>query len=351
MIQNINKVKLITIVLFSILNLSCKSNSDEKSESINNDSEVVLDAKLSEVSSEPESNNSEQENYFFYNAYFQSGGETDLAEISEEEVIEKFKKIKISLSTNTISIDGIKSSYTIDEKDSKKFFDKKYIYDYNVDVYKNFFNIDISNKVNFLNLDIENNYLSPFQDYFLEGGDAIFNNGCLFLNYKRFIVCFKKQDKNKVWDKKYCELPFDYERLDRSCQRDSKSRYPELCSNEYPIFYFKNDPKLKSIIQDKIKNKNLLHYYNIKTTFKDINLMVVVCEHEEESYGDQYIVALKDNSVSILSDEENEFFHSMNFIINKDLTVAFYENNGIHPKGKIVNVYKISNDGSFNKVK
>ncbi|WP_309609339.1 hypothetical protein [Flavobacterium sp.] len=351
MIPHIKKIKLLAIVLFSLSSLSCKDKLEKEIESKNSNSEN-LDSKFSNVTDEIVSNDNEAANYHFYYTYFQSGGDTDLPEVSEEEIIEKFKKMQVIISKNSISLDGVKSLYTIEKGDSKKFFGRKYVYNYNVDVYKNFFNVDLSNEVTYLNLDVENNDLLPFQDYFLEAGDAIFENDCLFLNYKRYIICFKKNSENKVWDKKYCELPFDYERVDRSCQRDLRSRYSELCNNEYPITYFKNDDKLKIIIQDKLKNKNPLQYYNLKTSLKDIQTIILVCEHEEESYGDQFIVTLNGNKIiSVLTDETNDFFHSMNFVIDNDLKITFYENNGIHPKNKIVNVYKINSDGSFLKVK
>lgn len=353
MIRHINKIKLVTFIFFSLINISCKNNLGEngKTEKINFPTENV-NLKMSEIPIIKDETNSDKDNYVFYNAYFQSGGETDLPEISEEEVIRKFKIMKILLSKNTIFLNSSESSFTIDNKDSKKFFGKKYIYDYNVNLYKNIFSIDLSKIVSYLNLDVENNDVSPFKDYFLEAGDAIYMNNCIFLNYKRYVICFKKDDKNKIWDKKYCELPFDYERLYRSCQRDSREGYSQLCNNEYPIFYFKNDNSLKSLINEKIKNKKLLFYYNLKTNLNNIRTIVAVCEHEEESFGDQYIINLKNNNtVSILNDEKNDFFHSMNFVIDKNLDIIFYENNGIHPKEKIVNTYKINSEGDFIKIK
>ncbi|MDR7211468.1 hypothetical protein [Flavobacterium piscis] len=66
--------------------------------------------------------------------------------------------------------------------------------------------------------------------------------------------------------------------------------------------------------------------------------------------GDQFIVSLKDNTIiDILSNDEDDFFHSRNFVVNKDLTITVYEINGLHPKEKINLTYKINNDGTFVK--
>ncbi|MDR7211467.1 REP element-mobilizing transposase RayT [Flavobacterium piscis] len=137
-----------------------------------------------------------------------------------------------------------------------EFSELKKRYNYNVDLYKNFFNTDIKDNVNYISLDVNNNDLPPFKDYFLEAGDAIYENNCLFLNYKRYVVCFKKEDKYKVSDKKSSELPFDFERVYRLCQKDNRSLCKELCNNEYHVFELKNESELKENLKLKLNNKN-----------------------------------------------------------------------------------------------
>ena len=351
MIQHIKKIKLLLIILLSITFINCKDNEIEKVE-VSNETAAIKSVDSNLLRNKNTIQEVKGEGYAFYTAYFQSGGETDLPEINEDEVVQKFKKIKVVLSTEMISIDGSKSSYKIEQMDTKKFFGKKYLYDYNIDVYKNIFDIKtIEKNIHFISLDPENSDVSPFKDYFLETGIAVFENDFIFLSYKRYFICFKRVNKEKTFDKKYSELPFDYGRLDRTCQFDNRELYSEVCNNEYPVFNFNKNLKLKTILQEKIKDKTLLKYYNIKITL-NFEILVVVCEHEEESYGDQYIVSIKDNKViSILDNEKNQFFHSMNFVINKDLTVTFYQNNGIHPKEKINSIYKIKEDGNFLKLK
>ncbi|MFK7033296.1 hypothetical protein [Flavobacterium oreochromis] len=347
MIQHINKIRLIVIIIFSFFLVSCKNNEEikkeEKNESVNSihNNETVENKNIIPKG----------DKYVLDFVYFQSGGETDLAEVNEEEVVQKFKKLNVFMSKDTITIDNVKSFYKIDNMDSKIFFGRKYNYDYNINIYKNVFYVDLTKTCNFVNLDVNNNDLSPFRDYFLEGGDAIYEKKCLYLNYKRYIICFKKQNLTKKSNEKYSELPFDFEKLDRLCQRDSRSKYEELCNEEYPVFSFENNETLKKIFQKKIKNKNLLNYYKIKLS-NNLVIYIIICEHEEESYGDQFIASIKDDKiVNLLDDTQDDYFHSKNFMINKDLTINIYENNGIHPKEKIVSVYKINPDGNFSKIK
>ena len=352
MIQHISKIKIFVIAIFSIFFINCKDN-DNKKEKTENITIKTNDSNKPKSENLISKSTFQGENFAFYMTYFQSGGETDLPEISEEAVVEKFKKLKIVISGDTISIDGSKSFYEIDKMDSKKFFGRKYVYDYNIDVYKNIFGINnIDKNINFINLDTENSDVSPFKDYFLETGVAVYENELIFLNYKRYFVCFKKVEEIKSNNLKYSELPFDFERLDRLCKRDSRNKYQQLCDNEYPIFDFNDNPKLKNTIQEKIKDKNLLNYYNIRSPFKNISIIIVICEHEEESYGDQYIISVKDGSlVNLLEDNKDDFFHSKNFIINKDLTINIYENNGLRPKEKITSIFKLNQDGSFSNIK
>jgi hypothetical protein len=346
MIQNIKKIKffIISLIVFFISS-SCKEEGNEANAQL-----VVEDGSVLEVVSDGVLDSNYQ-GYEFYTTYFQSGGETDLPEVSEEEIVEKFRKVKLLMSKDTIAINDVKSYYNIEQLDSKKFFGKEYLYKYNISLYKNFFNVDLKNKVTFLSLDINNNDISPFVDYFLEAGDAVYENDCLFLNYKRYVICFRKVDKTKVYDKKLSQLPFDFERVYRLCQRDNRSMYENLCNNEYPINTFKSNSDLFEKIKIKLGKKIPLYYYDLNINSEKNKVIVVVTEAEEESYGDQFVLSLKGNEIiQVLSNDSDDFFHSRNFNVNKDLTINFFENNGLHPKDKIVYNYKINPDGTFKKI-
>jgi len=334
------------IYLIPLFFISCKK--EKRNIEILNSDINIITTKLEENNS-----NTKVEKYVFNNAYFQGQDEYDFSEISEKEAIEKFKDLKISLtSNNIISIDDNKSSFKIEKRSSKDFFKDEKSYKYYLKIFKNFFNFNVENKINYLQLDSNSSDSQSLDKYLFKEKRVIINENYLFLIYEKHIICFEKDNINKIWDSKYCELPFDYEVLDRLCQRDIRDKYSKLCDKKYPIFYFKNNSDIKSIIQKRIPHKNLLYYYNIKSNFKDFDIIVVVCEHQEESYGDQFIITLKDNKIiSLISDSKNDFFHSMNFFIDKDLKVTFYENNGRSPKEKIINTYQIINDGSFKEIK
>lgn len=363
MIQHTKKMKKIIYVLFLLLNLSCKSNT-EKSEK-NNSLTDVIDTTSTKKEKNKESILVNGEKYIFYRAYYHQADENDIPEIYEDKVVEKFKDMKVKLSKDIISIDGTESHYTIEKMDSRKFFMRKYLYNYYVDAFKNGFEIDINKNVDYLQLDLSNNTESPFKDYFLDAGTTVFTNNCLFLNFKRYIICFKKEDRTKVWDTKNCELPFDFGRLNKVfgwCTDDKNqvtrcsTLYPELVKNEYPIFYFRNNKELEKMVVKETKIASPNHYFNIKTNLKDIHT-IVVCypsEESEESQGPEtYLMNIKNNKViSYIKDEKNDdFINFKDFVIDENLNITFYEINGLRPKEKIFRVYKMNTDGTFVKIR
>ncbi|CAM3791646.1 hypothetical protein FLGE108171_15165 [Flavobacterium gelidilacus] len=350
MTLNINNRNLISLYFFlitSLLFLSCKGNN--RKEQVNNEENIYKDSKV-----KLEEQNKQNDEWQLYRCYYFSNDEYDNPTITEEEVLNIFRKIKIFTSKDSLWLNNDISSYEIKTKnEASKYFRKDYEYEQAIKSFKYGFDIDIKNKpLSYIWLDPEKYMESPFSDYFNEGGSAIISNDFLFLkNYEGYMICYKKVDKNKIWDKKYCELPFYTGRAHSLCQTDSRKRYKDLCTNEYPLFYFDNDKELQENLKAKIPYKNLLYYYNLKTNIKDISTIVVITEHEEESYGDLFLVNLKGNEVvSVMENEEIDFFHAYNFEVKSDLTINVYDDNGMRPKEKISFVFKINDNGSFKRI-
>lgn len=379
--KNRNKIALkllFTVLLFA--NMSCKPNT-EKTEPEH--SIFTLNKEKSNTGKiEPKDSiftlNKEEatiingDKYIFYRVYYHES-ETNHPEIREDVVIDKFKNMPLVIGKDSIMLDHDTMNYTVKEMNARKFFMRQYLYEFYTDVYKNVFDIDVAKNVRYLQVNSgdllrialsNNSNSSPFINYFINAGSAVFINDCLFLEYKRYFVCFKKEDKTKVWDKKYCELPFDYPRLDRLC--DWIERYPEICKNEYPRFYFKDNKELETLIfnnmdidilTDDNNIKILTYYYNIKTNLKDINTVVVVFNHPRHNDGDigeeTYIMNIKDNKIIsyIKNEKEEDDIQFGYFVITKDLKVIFYDGIGYRPKEKIFRTYKINEEGMFVKVK
>lgn len=342
MIPHIEKLKIYISALLIVFIYSCGES--QKTEG----NQFATDKLDTRVSNHDIGIDTKYLQYKFYTSHFQSGGESDLPEVSEEEIADKFREVILLVSKDTVSLNGVKSFYSLDEMDSKKFFGREYVYNYNVDLFKNFFDIDLKSRVSYMDLDVNNNDLSPFKEYFLEAGDAIYMKDQIFLNYKRYIISFIAEDKRKKKEAKLCELPFNFERVYRLCQKDNRSLYNELCDNEYPLTHFKDNSEFLEKIKMKLKNKTPLFYYSLNIDTDITQLIVVVTETEEESYGDQFIFSLKDNEVlELLSNNKDDFFHSRNFKVNKDHTIEFYKNDGLHPKETTIYVYKMNKDGKF----
>jgi hypothetical protein len=133
-----------------------------------------------------------------------------------------------------------------------------------------------------------------------------------------------------------------------------RNRYATLCANEYPIFYFKDNKQLEEIVVNETKQPNPSYYFNVKNNLDNINTIVAVypAEVSDESYGDEkYIMNIKDNNViSSIKDEANLINYKY-FIIKKDLSIVFYDTNGLHPKEKIFKIFQMNIDGTFTLIK
>jgi len=349
MTQNTNIYLSVLLVISSIF-LSCGEASD------GNGSHKVAysnatNSKLPENITK--NDNKKGAEWSFYSAYYQRANENDKPEIYEEEVVNKFKEVQVFLTKDSIWIDDNVSGYTIETMDSKQYYVRDYVYENYVDAFKNGYSIDIKNNLSCLRINYERYLQAPFFDYFKEGGSTVFIDSCLFLNYKGYLVCYKKK-ANTPLDKRQCDLPFDLEKADRLCQRDSRFGYPDLCANEYPVFYFKDNKQLEALVVNETKLANPDYYFNIKNNLDNINTIVVVypAEASDESYGDErYIINIKDNKVVSCIKDEDALLNYKYFVINKDLSIVFYENNGLRPKEKILKRYQMNTDGSFSLIK
>jgi hypothetical protein len=349
MIKKNNLYSSFLLVILSIL-FSCKEKSDVNSSHKPFDT-INVNSKELKISNKRSAKKNE---WNFYSAYYQRANENDKPEIYEEEVINKFKDITVVLTVDSIWIENNVASYKTETMDSKQYYVRSYEYENYVEAFKNGYGIDIKNKVSCLRINYDKYIQAPFFDYFKEGGSTVFMDSCLFLNYKGYLVCYKKNNPNKIYDKKYCDLPFDLEKENRLCQIDLRNRYATLCANEYPIFYFKDNKQLEEIVVNETKQPNPSYYFNVKNNLDNINTIVAVypAEVSDESYGDEkYIMNIKDNNViSSIKDEANLINYKY-FIIKKDLSIVFYDTNGLHPKEKIFKIFQMNIDGTFTLIK
>jgi hypothetical protein len=340
MIQHTKKMKNLIYVLLLFLNLSCKSNT-EKSEK-NNSVSKVIDTDTVEKDESPKSVLINGESYKFYRSYYLQADANDIPEISQDKVVEKFRDMKVELSKDIISIDGIESNYTIEKMDSRNFFMTKYQYNYYVKAFKNGFDIDIINNVNYLQLDLSNNSKSPFKDYFLDAGTTIFINDCLFLNFKRYIICFKKEDKKKVSDKKSCGLPFDFEKV-KICSQNCNQIYPQYTSMELPNIA-KITVELTQYEPDIIY---LLNNGNLK-------FQTFIVQYSGDAIS-QTLINIKDGklissqNIGYEMDGEDESYQS--FIIDTKLNIDIIDINYKTKLRKVLNSFKINSDGKIIKIK
>jgi len=334
-------MKKLIFILLLIINSACKTN-NEKIEESNLISEIT-DTISKDIIQKNILDNGE--NFVFYKAYYFHANEDDIPEISEDEVVSKFKNINVKLSKDTISIDNVNSYYTIEKKDSKKFFIPKYLYSYYSKAYKDGFNIDVKDNVVYINLDIENNDKIPFVDYFMEAGDAVFMNNCLFLNFGKYIICFKKEENVKNLNREYCDLPFDFEEKNK-LENSDKKKYLEF----YPQIMGDKLFQIKKIISENTED-NPDEIYQINNGNIGFDSFIYCTYGDSDS---QSLINIKNNK--IIANEalgyampENKTYQS--FIINKDLTINIYDIDYNSRLKKILEKYQIRQDGSIVKIK
>ncbi|WP_426484812.1 hypothetical protein [Flavobacterium sp. 2] len=344
MILNTKSLKVLIYILILFVNISCKTNDEKIDKNITISEDVNKVADNNNLKSEDTS--FKGESYVFYKAYYFQANANDIPEFSENQIISKFKKINIKLSKDTISIDNVKSYYSIEKKNSRKFFTKEYLYAYYVDAFKNGFNIDVKDTVSYINLDIENNDKSPFVDYFLEAGDAVFMNSCLFLNFGRYIICFKS-DQNKVeLDNNYCGLPFDLEQKDKLANSNK-----EKFSKVYPKLKDDKFLEIKKIISESSEGDNADEIFQINNGGLAFDSFLYCIYGDSDS---QTLINIKNDK--IIAKEaigyampENETYQS--FVINKDLTIDVYDINYNSLSKKFLERHQIKQDGSIVKIR
>lgn len=118
----------------------------------------------------------------------------------EQEDLDKFKKLDIKFTGDTIIIDKAKAIFVKNEIESKKYFGKGSLYVYFTNYLLDKFNINIKNKVTFLALDYEDARKKPFNYYFLKN-DAVYIGDYLFLyNSEDYVLAFKKKPVKKRKD-------------------------------------------------------------------------------------------------------------------------------------------------------
>ena len=114
----------------------------------------------------------------------------------EQEDVDKFKKLDIKFTGDTIIIDKAKAIFVKDEIESKEYFGKGSLYVYFTDYLLDNFNINIKNKVTFLGLDYKDARKKPFNYYFLINGDYLF----LYNSEDYYVLAFKKKPVEKRKD-------------------------------------------------------------------------------------------------------------------------------------------------------
>lgn len=347
MIQLINKIRISSVLFLLLLGYSCKekkiSTNEVSADFVTKDSFVENDTtSINKINKE-----NKYEKYIYYDSHFQSGGKTDFSEISKEEVIEKFKNVEMLVSEDTISINNSKSFYKIEEMDAKKFFGKEYLYSYYTKVYKDFFDIDIKNTVSYINLDINNNNVSPFKDYFMEGGDAICSNNLIFLNYKRYIICFKKEDNLKIINNpSNCIAKSDF-KLPYSVKTNIKNvKYNILkCDNILGV-------------EDFLCNEKNLRYIALPN-LEDVQIVLVPMDCSDFNYR-YYLLTIFNSKVVANEYVEGEWYEPGDDSYKEITSFSIDENYNVEVKtnavenGKITlknkNKFKITNKGFLEKM-
>lgn len=111
----------------------------------------------------------------------------------EQEDVDKFKKLDIKFTGDTIIIDRAKAIFVKDEIDSKKYFGKGSLYVFFTDYLLDKFNVNVKVKVPYIELAYEDAAKNPFSYYFLMN-PAVSTQDHLFLyTANDYVLAFKKQ--------------------------------------------------------------------------------------------------------------------------------------------------------------
>ena len=259
----------------------------------------------------------------------------------EQEDVDKFKKLDIKFTGDTIIIDKAKAIFVKDEIESKEYFGKGSLYVYFTDYLLDKFNINIKNKVTFLGLDYKDARKKPFNYYFLKNGDYLF-----LYNSEDYVLAFKKKpvlkrkDFSSIYEKsKDIKLPLKskYEIVNSSdnfikipntfqsflglnhLDNFSGIKLPEINKNIKPFLVSAYDiagtPILYMYIfsQDyifldklKLSDQEEIEYGYIDTTYEiteNYNIRIKTIEHND-----------KTNLDKILSSKHYKINHSGKFI-------------------------------------
>ena len=355
--------KTITLIFLLFLNTSCKSEGEnKKNEVLTKTTEKIQPKDSSNDTVLKESDESiDGDMYEFYQCFYPRQKQSDYPNIEDDEIYTHYKNLKIKIGKEEISINNKLYKYTVEATEALKLFRHKYEAEAFIKSFKYGFGIDLTKK------NVEYYWISPgeslgieLQDIVYEGYKIIKYKDLIFLKeYEGYMICYKKRDKSISKNLETCKLPFYTGRAEYYCREGMRDTYNFLCE-EYPIHTIEKDKKLKTELEKYIPNKNLQYYYKLDTGLSDINTLVVVTEHEEESTGDLFLITLKnDKVVSLLEDtskifldsDSNNFFHAHNFEVMPDLSIIIYNDNQMRPKNKIVSRYKINTNGTFSKVK
>ena len=232
--------------------------------------------------------------------------------------------------------------------DSRKFFTRKYVYNVKVETYKKGFNVDLSKNVSYLDLSIENNEISPFKDYFMEAGDAIFVDNTLFLNYKEYIVSFIKESNIKKCEFVANKISSIYSNQNKSLLPFDFEDYKKNSGNNRYKFYSSDQlPEITKLINSQINEFpiNLITVDNGGLAFQ-----TYIMETDGDSTT-QILINIKDNKVLAYKiigfDSDN---NSSTFIINNDLSIDLYKL-GKNNSKRINSKLQINQEGLIIKVK
>ncbi len=324
-----------TIGILAFLIFGCKSSDDQ-----NSNTEQTQGHTAGKIS--------KKEEFTFRSSYFQQTGDTDIPEVSEQTVREKFKDLSIRLSTDSIYINDLGLAIEREKIKTNSFFGRKYERDYYKSAFQLAYDEELGSEMEVIFVDFQGDQSSEFWSCFFEGGYAIVMDGNLYLNYKRYLVQYSSEPLKKA---SQCELPFDMWKAWKFCEYTDRTVNCDVCDSEFPLYSLKKDEKLKSSIEQSMDGRTIKNVYEMNTKKSNLHLFVVSAEPIEESTGDYFIIIQNNkNEFTSLNDENDEFLHSYFFTISSSLKVTFYENTGYIPKQKVNSEFQIQANGTYSKL-
>ncbi len=343
MIQHIRKSKIIiiTTILFAFF-CNCKNNDSVSKQNDTvvtkiKDSNSIVKTEIGIEENNSSNINNTDSQYKLDKIFFYKADGSIIPQVSNEDVINHFKNIKIDITDTQIKINNITSNYEISESETKRIFSRKYEYNNRVSSYKEGFGIDISKKMRYIELDAENNYVSPFLDYFEEGGIAIFIDNILYLNYKSYIISFVKNDNEKISksDLNLFSLPIEYEKLKNT--NLSKFYIPE---NMIPLIYTKIIEKTSYKPDFVIKLKNNMDFDTYLVEYSGDPVV-------QDIFNFKGNTLISNENVGYELGGEDKTYTT--FKISNDLTIDVIEVKYSNNSKKVIAKYKIDKSGKINK--